>query len=328
MSSNINPNNIDGYFPIAGQDNDSQGFRDNFTNIKNNLNFAKNEISDLQNKAILKSPLSGTGTVNNNMAGAILSNVNLNSDSHVFLDHGTIGDPGITINYDLDYNLATVHSMTTAGSLNFNLLNLPLGKFSSMRLLINVTDSAHTIHFDGISNQNGFDRVEGYQTAGALITFSSANTFPQVFMFEISSPDGGATINVVDLFRGRGKTDGDFVVNGKLTVTNGLDIIDSNLLELTITNDRNVQANVNYHTWFLNTASSATIANAWITLPADVEHGREIIISTLAPITSANITTANLSLSTVKWSNTSIFSGGNVSAKFVYSTTSSAWLKV
>lgn len=326
MSSNINPNNIDGYFPIAGQDNDSQGFRDNFTNIKNNLNFAKNEISDLQNKAILKSALSGTGTVNNNMAGAILSNVNLNSDSHVFLDHGTIGDPDITINYDLDYNLATVHSMTTAGSLNFNLLNLPLGKFSSMRLLINVTDSAHTIHFDGISNQNGFDRVEGYQTAGALITFSSANTFPQVFMFEISSPDGGATINVVDLFRGRGKTDGNLTVNGKLTVTNGL--IDSNLLELTIASNVNVIANVNYHTWILDTISSATIANAWITLPAVAEHGREIIISTLAPITSANITTANLTLGNVKWSNTGIFSNGNVSAKFVYSTTSSAWLKV
>jgi hypothetical protein len=326
MSSNINPNNIDGYFPIAGQDNDSQGFRDNFTNIKNNLNFAKNEISDIQNKAILKSPLSGTGTVNNNMAGAILSNVSLNSDSHIFLDHGTIGDPGITTNYDLDYWLATVHAVTTAGSLNFSLRNFPLGKFASIRLLINVTNTAHTIYFDGTSNQNGFNRIEGFQSSGSLITFSSANTFPQVFMFEISSPDGGSTINVVDLFRGRSKTDGNLTVNGKLTVTNGL--IDSNLLELTIASNVNVMANVNYHTWILNTISSATIANAWITLPAVAEHGREIIISTLAPITSANITTANLTLGNVKWSNTSIFSNGNVSAKFVYSTTSSAWLKV
>ena len=31
MTSSINPNNIDGTYPIAGQDNDSQGFRDNFT---------------------------------------------------------------------------------------------------------------------------------------------------------------------------------------------------------------------------------------------------------------------------------------------------------
>jgi len=326
MSSNINPNNIDGYFPIAGQDNDSQGFRDNFTNIKNNLNFAKNEISDLQNKAILKSPLSGTGTVNNNMAGATLSNVSLNSDSHVLLDHGTIGDPDVTISYDLDYNLATVHSLTTAGTLDLNLRNLPLGKFASMRLLINVTDSAHRIGFNAVSQNNGFGRLEGFIQTGSYISFSDVNTFPQVFMFEITSPDGGSTVNIVDLFRGRAFSDKDFTVNGKLTVTNGL--VDSNLLELTIANGRDVQANVDYHTWILDTASSATIANAWITLPVNVEHGREIIISTLAPITSANITTANLSVSTVKWSNTSIFSGGNVSAKFVYSTTSSAWLKV
>jgi hypothetical protein len=49
MSSNINPNNINGNFPVAGQDNDSQGFRDNFTNILNNFSFASTEITDLQN---------------------------------------------------------------------------------------------------------------------------------------------------------------------------------------------------------------------------------------------------------------------------------------
>ena len=52
MASNINANNIDGTYPIAGVDNDSQGFRTNFTNIKNNFTYAKNEITDLQAKAI------------------------------------------------------------------------------------------------------------------------------------------------------------------------------------------------------------------------------------------------------------------------------------
>jgi hypothetical protein len=48
MASNINPTNIDITFPIAGQDNDTQGFRDNFRNIKNNLSTAKSEITNLQ----------------------------------------------------------------------------------------------------------------------------------------------------------------------------------------------------------------------------------------------------------------------------------------
>jgi hypothetical protein len=52
MSSNIVPGNIDSAFPVAGQDNSSQGFRDNFTAIKNNFTQAKTEIEDLQtNKA-------------------------------------------------------------------------------------------------------------------------------------------------------------------------------------------------------------------------------------------------------------------------------------
>jgi hypothetical protein len=37
MASQINFNIIDGTYPVAGQDNSSQGFRDNFTNIKNNF---------------------------------------------------------------------------------------------------------------------------------------------------------------------------------------------------------------------------------------------------------------------------------------------------
>ena len=64
MTSSINPNNIDGTYPIAGQDNDSQGFRDNFTNIKNNFTFSYNELTDLQAKAIVKSPLSGSSVTN------------------------------------------------------------------------------------------------------------------------------------------------------------------------------------------------------------------------------------------------------------------------
>jgi hypothetical protein len=48
MTSAINPSNINILYPIAGQDNDTQGFRDNFRNIKNNLNAASLEITALQ----------------------------------------------------------------------------------------------------------------------------------------------------------------------------------------------------------------------------------------------------------------------------------------
>jgi hypothetical protein len=40
-------NNIDTLFPIPGQDNDSQGFRDNFANIRQSLGIAADEINKL-----------------------------------------------------------------------------------------------------------------------------------------------------------------------------------------------------------------------------------------------------------------------------------------
>jgi hypothetical protein len=48
MASNINPLNIDVTYPVAGQDNDTKGFRDNFSSIRNNFTVATAEISAIQ----------------------------------------------------------------------------------------------------------------------------------------------------------------------------------------------------------------------------------------------------------------------------------------
>ena len=54
MASKIVPGNIDGTYPKAGQDNSSQGFRDNFSAIKTNFTEEKSGIEALQtNKASL-----------------------------------------------------------------------------------------------------------------------------------------------------------------------------------------------------------------------------------------------------------------------------------
>ena len=48
MTSAINYLSINENFPVAGQDNDTQVFRDNFDTIKNNFREAQEEITDLQ----------------------------------------------------------------------------------------------------------------------------------------------------------------------------------------------------------------------------------------------------------------------------------------
>ena len=67
MASNIVTGNIDGTYPKAGEDNSSQGFRDNFNSIKNNFTEAKTEIEAMQtNKANLNST--------NNFSGNMIQN--------------------------------------------------------------------------------------------------------------------------------------------------------------------------------------------------------------------------------------------------------------
>ena len=75
MPSNINTTNLDETYPVAGQDNNSQGFRDNFNTIKTNFATAKTEIEALQtNTAKLNA---ANNFANNTISGAKFINNNL-----------------------------------------------------------------------------------------------------------------------------------------------------------------------------------------------------------------------------------------------------------
>ena len=45
--STIDDTSIDQTFPVAGQDNNSQGFRDNFSTFKNNFTITKTHIAEV-----------------------------------------------------------------------------------------------------------------------------------------------------------------------------------------------------------------------------------------------------------------------------------------
>ena len=69
MASNISDTGISADFPIAGQDNDSQGFRDNFATTVSNFAAAKAEIEALQTNGAVKN-------ADNNFLGNTINNVN------------------------------------------------------------------------------------------------------------------------------------------------------------------------------------------------------------------------------------------------------------
>jgi hypothetical protein len=111
--SQINPNNIDQSFPVPGQDNDSQGFRDNFNQIKVNLGRARDEITELQSKVVLKLALSGQ-TLNNNMSNQTISNVTISTAT---INSATLTDVAFTNPVKLTGSQALINADSDAVSL-------------------------------------------------------------------------------------------------------------------------------------------------------------------------------------------------------------------
>jgi hypothetical protein len=65
---------IDATYPVAGRDNDSQGFRDNFTTIKSALTQTGNLVEDLETKVLLKASLADNTEVDNDLEGSSINN--------------------------------------------------------------------------------------------------------------------------------------------------------------------------------------------------------------------------------------------------------------
>jgi hypothetical protein len=186
MTSAINPNDIDGTYPVAGQDNNSQGFRDNFTNTKTNFQYAANEITDLQSKAVLKAALTGT-TLDNDMAGSPLSNAAISDFSAVAAILGTTSGT-VTI----DYTSGHYQTVTTSGSISLAFTNFPAaGNFGIVRVQVTVTSIAYTLTLPAAVSV-GTSNLQGYSSN--VITFNQAGTYT----YDFTTSNGGTTISVFD----------------------------------------------------------------------------------------------------------------------------------
>jgi len=186
MTSAINPNDIDGTYPVAGQDNNSQGFRDNFTNTKTNFQYAANEITDLQSKAVLKAALIGT-VLDNDMAGSSLSNANISDFSAIVAQLGNQSG-SVTIDY-VDGHYQTV---TTSGSISLAFTNWPAaGNFGIVRVAITVTNIGYTVTLPNTVSV-GTSNLQGYNAG--VITYNKTGTYTYDFTTSI----GGTTIAVFD----------------------------------------------------------------------------------------------------------------------------------
>ena len=200
MTSQVNPNNIDGSYPVAGQDNDSQGFRDNFTNIRNNFTFIKSEVEDLQNKAVLKSSLTNS-TLNNDFAGNAISNATLTSWRETYNNVSNTASGAITIDF-ANGNFQKIGITGAISPLTFSWPDNTSGYYASIKLWINVANSAHTVTFATAPTLGDPDTIAGY-SAGVLSFNAAELANNNDYLFEIFTLDGGSTLGIKDLIRNR-----------------------------------------------------------------------------------------------------------------------------
>lgn len=196
MSSEINPFNINGNFPIAGQDNDSQGFRDNFTNTRNNFNITKSELEDLQSKVVLKTPLEGelaSDAEFNNLNGTVINGPELKAWRSTTVNNTS---PGSSV--EIDFSSGNCYYIqTSVANTTLSFAGFPNDAYSTVRIWLNITNGAHTVTLPtGV--MVGADSIEGFNSSNDTVSFATAGNY----LWEISSFNNSSFF-ITDLSRNR-----------------------------------------------------------------------------------------------------------------------------
>ena len=183
--SNINPNNINGAYPVAGQDNDTQGFRDNFTNIKTSLQFAKDEIEILLNTTVVLDDV-------NDMSGGTISGATIKDlrETRVALSVNT----ALIV---LDHNAGHFYTVTAngAGAMSLSFDGWPAaGERGRVVLQLQVLNTADTLTLPASVIQ-GVTGLAGYDATSSTISWAREG----IYEYEFTSHDGGNTFFINDL---------------------------------------------------------------------------------------------------------------------------------
>jgi len=177
MASNIVPGNVDGTYPKAGQDNSSQGFRDNFSAIKNNFTEAVTEIEALQtDKASLNA--------SSDFADNEVTRAKFKDTSETVYAHGTTGGV-ITLNHANGH----YQTITSNASITLTFTNWPATSTLG-RIILDITfaSTAHTITIPTAVIVSGL--VLGGDGSSNTITCPTSGRY----LYEFMTPDAGTTI--------------------------------------------------------------------------------------------------------------------------------------
>ena len=196
--SSINTGSINVNYPIPGENNSSQGFRDNFAGIKSNLDIASNEITDLQSKVIVKSPLVGS-SIDNNMNNTLISNALVQGFRQTTYNLGN----NLSGNLSINVGNGDVQYGTITGNVSLGFTGWPpVGTYGQViiSLSINSTGLTNTITLPSQCDNSVFT-IENITNRTISFPFG-INTLTYV----ISTKDCGTTLTIQPLNRPRQST--------------------------------------------------------------------------------------------------------------------------
>ena len=218
MTSQINPNNIDGNYPVPGVPNNTQGFRSNFTETKTNFQYAAAEITELQSKAVLKQSLgTANALVNNNMNGSSIFNVKLRD-----VEYSYLALTATTGSILIDYAAAMFQQINPTGPISLSFSNFPAsGSVGTVRVGFNITNVSQTVTLPAAVSV-GIAAIAGISpgTAGVsnTITFFATGNYA----FEFATADGGTTIWIFDESRAPDTIPSTFYINNNTAATSNV----------------------------------------------------------------------------------------------------------
>jgi len=174
VTSNINYLSINENFPVAGEDNDTQVFRDNFDTIKTSLRNAKEEITDLQTNT-------AKTNLDNDFGLFKISNALLQNNRQQKWNGGSVTASPTTIDFEQgSYQIYTVGANVTFDFLNFpgdpvfTAEPSPIG-MGKVTLELYSDGSSRTASFSTsggtVIKSNGFP---GYASGSPILTLTSA----------------------------------------------------------------------------------------------------------------------------------------------------------
>lgn len=194
--STINEN-----FPAAGQDNDSQGFRDNFARIKTALGTAQTEVTYLNTNAVDKTQNNDMG--GNTLSNLVLKNYGVRSDTSL----NSAANTSVITFSDYQYKRYALNNTTNI----FQIDNFPVACYAEMYLELISASGTKRAQFQTGVLDNSLGSQTQYlhlgQGFGALnyidLVRLDNNSKIQTYLFKVFSPDGGINtfVTLEDIFK-------------------------------------------------------------------------------------------------------------------------------